>query len=135
MEIQTLASLIANKGIDQIDFSMLSEDVKIPMLNDAAYLFFKMDKHLDAIKSWTLAGNKAKLIEIGDWFYESAKFKLAALSYIPVKDKARLENIGQLCIREGIYGTAIKVYKELNDKAMVSFIIENFGEEDKEMGQ
>ncbi len=133
MELQTLASLIANKGVDNIDVSMLSNEVKASILNDAAYLCFKMDKHIDAIKAWTLAGNKAKLIETGDWFLESARFKLAALAFIPTKDKARLENIGGLLVREGIYGTAIQVYKELNDKAMVSFILENFNDQDPDM--
>src|SRR3989338_3022156 len=98
MELQTLASLIANKGVDNIDVSMLSNDVKASILNDAAYLCFKMDKHIDAIKAWALAGNKAKLIEIGDWFLESARFRLAALAFIPTKDKARLENIGGLLV-------------------------------------
>ena len=130
MELQTLASLIANKGVDNIDVSMLSNDVKASILNDAAYLCFKMDKHLDAIKAWTLAGNTKKLIEVGDWFLESARFKLAALAFIPAKDKERLENIGQLLIREGVYGTAIYVYKTLGNKAMVEFVLENFGDQD-----
>ena len=133
MELTTLASLIANKGVENINVSMLNENVRASILNDAAYLCFKMDKHLDAIKAWTLAGNKAKLTEIGDWFLESARFKLAALAFIPTKDKDGLENIGQLCVREGIYGTAIEVFKELGNRAMVSFVLENFGDQDTEV--
>ena len=67
-----------------------------------------------------------KLKKLGDIFISEGKSELAALCFIPTKDKERLNNAAVLCIKAKNYRLAAKAYTAADNAQMASFIMENF---------
>lgn len=125
-KLSTLARWIVDRGIDNINPSMLSDDFKKDVLTESGMLFFKEGKIRDAVKALRLAGNSARLVELGDEFMKQNRSEKAALFFIPSGDKDRIEKAAALCAKEGHFELAFEAYSAAGNMEMASFIRENF---------
>ena len=125
----TLARWIVEKGIDNIDPSMLSDELKKEVLTDAGMMFFKEGRLLDAIKCLKTANNPDKLLELGDEFMRQNRFEQAALCYIPAGDRQRTEKVAEICLKEEKHKLAYESFLAAGNDKMAFFLRENFLEE------
>ncbi len=122
----SLAWNIVHKGLNGVDFSMLSEKLKKEVLEKAAELFLKEDKPLEAVRALKMCNSKNKLIEYGNYFLSLNRFIEAAHAFIEAGDEKKMEDVAGICLREEMYDTARLVYEKLNKKEMVEYITTNF---------
>jgi len=121
-----IASQIVTKGIDSIDYSMISQDLRKKVFTEAGELFIKNGKSLEGIKSLIIAENIKLLKEYSIYFTEKGLFELAILCAINIKDKKLVADLAPLCLEKGACNEAIKGYEFLNEKEICSLIKENF---------
>ena len=119
---------ILKEGINSVNLSMLEENARKKILSDVAEKLYKQNKFIEAIEIMAKANDIEKLIKIGDLFLAENKAELAALCFIPTKDKQRLNNAAVLCIQTKNYKLAAKAYEAADNKQMSSFIMQNFVE-------
>jgi len=121
-----LARWVVKKGIDNLDASMLSPDVRKEVLTEVGLLLLKEGRIEEAVKAVVMAENREKLIEMGDEFMRQNKFEQATLAFIPTKDKQRLEKAAALCAKEGRYALALHAFIAAGNDEMARFIRDNF---------
>jgi len=119
---------ILKEGINSVNLSMLDESARKRILNDVSEKLYKQNKFMEAIEILAKANNVEKLLAMGDMFLKERKAELAALCFIPTKDKNRLNNAAVLCIQAKNYKLASKAYEAADNKQMASFILQNFAE-------
>ncbi|MBI4447533.1 hypothetical protein HY643_00995 [Candidatus Woesearchaeota archaeon] len=124
--MQYLVNQIVNKGIDSLDHSMLSEDLRNELFTKAGELFIKEGKHFEGVKCLAIAQNIAKLKEYGNYFVERILPEFAILCFIQLKDEDMIKKVGPACIDKGYYNIAIKAYEAIGDKKMAEFVRKNF---------
>ena len=117
---------ILKDGINSVNLSMLDEDAKKKILGDVGERLYRQNKFMEAIEIMVKAGDMEKLIRLGDSFLAEKKTELAALCFIPTKDKQRLSNAAVLCIQSKNYKLAAKAYEAADNNQMASFIQQNF---------
>jgi len=120
---------ILKEGIRSVNLSMLDDTARKRILSDVADKLYKQNRFAEAIDIMAKAGDSEKLIKIGDLFLAENKGELAALCFIPTKDKQRLNNAAVLCIKSNKYKLAAEAYEAADNRQMASFIKENFVEE------
>ena len=119
---------ILKEGINSVNLSMLDEDARKRILNDVGEKLYKQSRFVEAIEVMAKAGSMENLARLGDLFLSQNKGELAALCFIPTKDKQRLNNAAVLCIQSKNYKLAAKAYEAADNKQMASFIMQNFGD-------
>ncbi len=121
----TLAAKIVQKGLGNMDFSMLTPHLKHEILTATGEAFFKQGNIKDAVRSFMIANNTDKMVEIGDWFIAQTRFEEAALFFIPTGNKKVLEKVGFECADRGNLEMAIKCFEAAGNQALVEFIKAN----------
>ncbi len=119
---------ILKEGIKSVNLSMLDESARKRILSDVAEKLYKQSKFLEMIEIMEKANDTEKLTKLGDLFLSEAKPELAALCFIPTKDKQRLNNAAVMCIKSKNYKLAAKAYDAADNKQMADFIQQNFVE-------
>ena len=119
---------ILKEGINSVNLSMLDEITRKKILSDVGEKLYKQSKFIEAIEIMAKANDIKKLIKLGDLFLSENKIELAALCFIPTKDKQRLNNAAVLCIQAKNYKLAAKAYEAADNRQMASFILQNFVE-------
>lgn len=122
----TLARWVVEKGVDNVNPSMLSAEMRCDILTEAGMILLKEGRIYEAVKAIVLAGNSNKLLEMGNEFIRQTKFEEAALCLIPVKDKEKLERAAAECGKLGNMPLAYYAYLAAGNEQMASFIKENF---------
>ncbi|MBI2108230.1 hypothetical protein HYX09_00040 [Candidatus Woesearchaeota archaeon] len=117
---------ILTKGINSVNLSMLDESTRKNILSDVGEKLYKQNRFAEAIDIMAQAGQIEKLKELGDSFLAEAKAELAALCFIPTKDKDRLNNAAVMCIHSKNYRLAAKAYQAAGNTQMAEFIEKNF---------
>ena len=119
---------ILKDGISSVNLSMLDESARKRILGDVGEKLYRQGKFTEAIDIMAKANDIEKLTKLGDLFLSEKKTELAALCFIPTKDKERLNSAAVLCIQSGNYRLAAKAYEAADNRQMASFINENFVE-------
>lgn len=119
---------IMKEGINSVNLSMLDESARKKILGDVAEKLYKQNKIIEAIEIMEKAGDFEKLTKLGDLFLAESKAELAALCFIPAKDKQRLNNAAVACIKAKNYKLAAKAYEAADNSQMANFIMQNFVE-------
>ncbi len=119
---------ILKDGISSVNLSMLDESARKKILSDVGERLFRQNRYAEAIEIMAKSNDIEKLIRLGDAFLSESKIELAALCFIPTKDRQRLNNAAVLCIQSGNYKLAAKAYEAADNLQMASFIRQNFTE-------
>ncbi|MDI6737727.1 MAG: hypothetical protein QME12_04405 [Nanoarchaeota archaeon] len=122
----TLARWVAGKGIDNVNPSMLSDEMRNGIMTEAGIILLKEGRIYEAVKAVVMAGNSDKLVEMGNEFIRQTKFEEAALCFIPVKDKEKLEKTAAECAKLGNMSLAYFAYLAAGNEQMALFLKENF---------
>lgn len=117
---------ILKYGINSIDLSMLDESARRKILCEAGEKLYRQNKFVEAIGLMEKANDIKKLTEMGDLFLSQNKAELAALCFIPTKDKQKLNDAAVLCIQSKNYKLAARAYEAADNSQMASFIKKNF---------
>ena len=120
---------ILKEGIDSVNLSMLDESSRKRILNDVGDKLYRQSKFAEAIEIIAKSGNMEKLTKLGDLFLTENRAELAALCFIPTKDKQRLNSAAVQCIQSKNYKLAAKAYEAADNRQMASFIMQNFAEQ------
>jgi hypothetical protein len=119
---------IMKDGIGSVNLSMLDEEARKRILSDVGEKLYRQNKFTEAIEVMAKANDIEKLTRLGDSFLAENRVELAALCFIPTKDRQRLNSVAVLCIQSGKYGLAAKAYEAADNAQMSSFIRQNFAE-------
>ena len=119
---------IMREGINSVNLSMLDEFTRKKILSDVGEKLYKQSKFKEAIDVLGKANDNEKLIKLGDIFLAEKKIELAALCFLPTRDKQRLNDVAVLCIQSQNYRLAAKVYEAAENRQMANFIQQNFVE-------
>ncbi|MDD4877520.1 MAG: hypothetical protein PHO02_00605 [Candidatus Nanoarchaeia archaeon] len=122
----TLARWVVEKGVDNINPSMLSAEMRSDIMTEAGIILLNEGRIYEAVKAVVMAGNSDKLVDMGDEFVRQTKFEEAALCFIPVKDKDKLEKTAAECAKLGNMSLAYFAYVAAGNDQMASFFKENF---------
>ena len=117
---------ILKEGISSVNLTMLDDKSRKDILTNAGEKLYKQGKILEAIEVLAKAGDVERLAKLGDLFLSESKAELAALCFIPTKDKERLNNVAVKCIELKNYKLAANAYEAADNKQMASFIQQNF---------
>ena len=117
---------ILKEGINSVNISMFDKETKKRFLGEAGEILYKQGKSVEAIEVMTKAEDNEKLRKLGEIFLSEFKPELAALCFIPTKDKEKLNHIATLCIELKNYNLAEKAFEAADNENMVSFVKGNF---------
>ena len=117
---------ILKEGISSVNLTMLDDKSRKDILTNVGEKLYKQGKILEAIEVLAKAGDVERLAKLGDLFLSESKAELAALCFIPTKDKERLNNVAVKCIELKNYKLAAGAYEAADNKQMALFIQQNF---------
>ena len=117
---------ILKEGISSVNLSMLDESARKRILSDVGEKLYRESKFAEAVEILAKANDIERLTKWGDSFLTESKTELAALCFLPTKDKQRLNSVAVLCIQSKNYRMAAKAYEAADNEQMASFIKENF---------
>ena len=87
---ERLVPSLIEKGIENINLSMFSEEMRRDLLNAAGDEYLKRGASVNAIKMFSITGNKEKLIKIADQYRDEGYFTNAIEVYALISDKKSL---------------------------------------------
>ena len=119
---------IMKEGINSVNLSMLDEISRKRILSDVGDKLYRENKIKEAVEILSKANDFEKLSKMGDEFILQGKGELAALCFIPTKDRQRLSNAAVLCINAKNYKLAAEAYEAADNIQMAHFIRQNFVE-------
>ena len=125
MEHHIIAKIL-KEGINFVDLSMLDGDNGKRILIYVAEKLYKLNKISEAVTILEKAREFERLKEMGDELMAQNKGELAALCYIPTKDKDRLNNAALLCLKSMNYKLAAKAYESAGNLEMANFLLDNY---------
>ena len=117
---------ILKEGISSVNLSMLDEKSRKNILTDVGEKLYRQGKLIEAISMLEKAGDIERLAKLGDLFLSEGKSELAALCFIPTKDKQKLNDAAVKCIELKNYKLASAAYEAADNKLMADFIKQNF---------
>lgn len=121
-----IVAKILKEGINSVDLSMLENSKEKRILNYVGERLYRLNKIPEAVVILEKAGNFEKLKEFGDQLLMQNKAELAALCFIPTRDKERLEKTAELCIQVMNYRLAAKAYEAAGSEDLAEFLKKNF---------
>ena len=124
--VEPLFLPLMKEGLSSVNISMLDENTRRKILSDVGEKLFREGRFSDAIDIMAKTGDFFKLLEKGDNFLKEGKSELAAMCFIPTKDKPRLNSVAVLLIQAQRYELAARTYEAAENAQMASFIRENF---------
>ena len=119
---------ILKQGVKSVNLSMLDEKTRKNILTDVDEKLYKQGRLLEAIDILAGAGDFERLRKLGDIFLSENKAELAALCFIPTKDKEKLNKSAVMCIEAKNYALAAKAYAAADNTQMATFINQNFAQ-------
>src|SRR3989344_1286265 len=96
-----LIPALLQKGVEQLNLSMFSEEMRATILNSLADEYLRRGNLHDAAKAYILAGNKMKLSAVGNDFEKLGLFDNAIEAYKISGDNTRLLKTGMKCMEDG----------------------------------
>lgn len=117
---------IAKDGISSVNLSMLDDKARKRILTDVGEKLYRQGRLMEAISMLEKAGDAERLAKLGDIFLSEGKSELAALCFIPTKDKKRLNDVAVRCIDAKNYRLAAEAFSAADNKQMAEFIMHNF---------
>ena len=117
---------ILKEGINSVNISMFDKETKKRFFGEAGEILYKQGKSVEAIEALAKAEDIEKLKELGEIFLSEFKPELAALCFIPTKDKEKLNHVAALCIEVKNYTLAEKAYEAADNQEMIFFVKGNF---------
>ncbi|MBS3150842.1 hypothetical protein J4443_00480 [Candidatus Woesearchaeota archaeon] len=120
-----IVTKIIKDGINSVDLSML-DDRGRGILSYVGERLYKLNRIPEAVEILERAEDFEKLRKIGDEFMRQNKVELAAMCFIPTKDKERLNNAAALCVKAMNYRLAAEAYFAAGNKEMAMFLKENY---------
>lgn len=117
---------ILKEGVKSVNLSMLDEKSRKKILTDVGDKLYRQGRILEAIELLTQARDMDRLLSLGDIFLSENKAELAALCFIPTKDKERLNKAAVMCIEAKNYALAARSYEAADNSQMALFIRQNF---------
>lgn len=121
-----IVAKILKEGISSVDLSMLDKTRENKILNYLGERLYKLNKVSEAAIILEKAGNFETLTEMGDELLVQSKAELAALCFIPTKDKERLNNVAILCMKAMNFELAAKSYEAAGNLEMANFLKNNY---------
>ena len=116
---------ILKEGISSVNLSMLDESARKRILSDVGEKLYKESKFIEAVEILAKANDIERLTKWGDAFLAENKTELAALCFLPTKDKQRLNNVAVLCRQSKNYKMAAKAYEAADNEQMISRLERN----------
>src|SRR3989338_8161122 len=113
---------ILKEGVNSVNISMLNEESRKRILSDVGERLYRQGRKQERNQVLEKNSHFEMLKAIGDQFMVERKIELAALSYIPTKDKERLNAAAALCLREKKFAIAAKAYEAADNKEMADMI-------------
>ena len=117
---------ILKEGISSVNLSMLDEKSRKNILTDVGEKLYRQGRIIEAIGILEKAGDFERLVKLGDLFMSENKSEMAALCFIPTKDKQKLNDVAVKCIELKNYKLASAAYEAADNKQMADFIRQNF---------
>ena len=105
---------------------MLDEDNGKRILVYVGEKLYKLNKISEAVTILEKAMEFERLKEMGDELMAQNKAGLAALCFIPTKDKERLNNVAVLCMKAMNFELAAKAYEAAGNLEMANFLKNNY---------
>jgi hypothetical protein len=121
-----LVEKIVNEGIQSVNVSMLSPQLRKTLLTEAGTVLMHKGRYEEAAHAFALGDNKEMLREQGHWFLEQNRYGLAAYFLLHVEREERLQELAKDCIAAGEINPAKAIYESLHDDTMLHFLRENF---------
>ena len=81
-----------------------------------------------AIEVFSVLENKSKLLNLGDRCFNEKQLPYAMKAYEVIQDTERLDRVGYEFMKIGLLSNALRAFEAANNKMMVQFIKENFGD-------
>ena len=122
-----LIDKIVDEGVDSINVSMLSPELRNALLTEAGTKLIHMNRIQEAADAFAMAGNQEKLWDHGRWFMEQQRYGTAALFLRHVARHDILEDLAVKCLERNDTRGAKAIYEVLQNDQMIKFIEENFG--------
>ena len=117
---------ILKEGIGSVNLTMLDEQARKNILTDVGEKLYRQGKLIEAISMLEKAGDMERLAKLGDLFMSEGKSEMAALCFIPTKDRERLNNVAVRCIDLKNYRLAAEAFSAADNQQMADFIRNNF---------
>src|SRR3989338_1351470 len=114
---------LLKKGIDNLNLSMFSQEVKCSILTALGEEYRKKGNLSDAVKSFVLAGNKEKLNYIGQDYEKLVQFDNCIDVYKLAGNKEKLFELGKKCLDEGRLDPAVKAFIAIGDNSQLIEVI------------
>ena len=121
-QFRQLVPYILEKGLDNINLSMFSEDMKAELLNAVGEEYLKRGQVRESIKTFTLVRNREKLVEIGDYHLKVGLFVHAVEAYQAAEERDKLLIAGDKALEGGHLGEAIKAFKFIIKTAIFFYL-------------
>src|SRR3989338_6878634 len=93
-----LVPALIDKGVDNLNLSMFSNEMKLGLLNALGDEYLRKGKVPEAIKVFILSGNRKKLVEIGEDYEKIGMFSDAIDAYRLAGDHDKLLKTGNKCL-------------------------------------
>ena len=122
----SLASKLIEKGVQNIDVSMLPDEYKKQILTEVAELLFNQGRLDDSAKMISKSCNSVKQVEFGTKFLKEGRPTLAVESLMGSGANELIKKAGIACLNEGHKEAALKAFSSISDEEMKKFIEENF---------
>ena len=123
-----LVDKIVKEGVDSVNVSMLSKDLKKALLTEAGNVLMHEGRYAQAAKAFAVGENHDMLREEARWFMQQQRPAIAAWFLLYVEEKQEvLQELAQTCIAVGDFAAAKAIYEKLGDETMLLFLKENFG--------
>ncbi|MBI2507484.1 hypothetical protein HYV89_00865 [Candidatus Woesearchaeota archaeon] len=121
-----IVAKILKEGINSVDLSMLDISKENQIWNFVGEKLYKLNKVPEAVTILEKTSNFDKLKEMGDELLMQNKAELAALCFIPTKDKERLNNVAVLCMKALNHKLAAEAYRAADNIDMAEFLEDNY---------
>ena len=76
-----IVPVLLEKGIDNVNFSMFDETTKSKLLNALGEEYIRRGDMHNSVKAFILAGNRQRLVEVGEHYEEVGLFSSAIDTY------------------------------------------------------
>jgi|SRR3989338_9530921 len=117
---------IIKEGVNSVNLSMLDESSRKKIISEAADKLYKSNNFIEAINILSDENLTEELAKMGEEFMHYRKYDFAALCFIPLKDKSKLNEVGINLIKDKNYKLAAESYKAAGNMQMADFIKTNF---------
>ena len=121
-----IASMVMEKGIDNMKLDMLDPASRKRMLGDAAEFLIKEKRFDEAAKALMMAEDFGKLKEIGLEYMGQKQYSIAAVFLVHTKEEPLLWELSGFCLNNGFYNSAAEIFKSLGREDCRAFVEQNF---------